>query len=118
MNTERAWELAEAVATLTYELIRLETNAGHPAPTRRTAEDALALVKFGVELHALMETACNLSLKDFEQRKVARLEAAVKTITDRYKQLVVEFNGDPRGFPVKLNGLNASNSWDGTYGVG
>jgi len=84
---------------------------------------ARALVRRAKLLHRSYVNACNRPLLLKEQADEIRHERAVKRLCDTVR-IEVKFNGDPRGFPVKLHfgGENQPhNTWGGTgdgWGIG
>ena len=63
---------------------------------------ARALVRHAKALHRLYEHRCNRELTLAEQAVEIRHEKAVERLC-KTVEIEVRFNGDPRGFPVKLH---------------
>lgn len=64
---------------------------------------ARSLVRHAKALHRLYEHECNRELRPSEREAMTRHEGAVERLCDTIGIRRVDFNGDPRGFPVKLH---------------
>lgn len=82
------------------------------------------LIRRARRLHTLYERECSDSRADADALGAAIVRAEARIVADcraLFPGIVVEFNGDPRGFPVKLllSASGAGNTWGGgEYGIG
>lgn len=78
-------------------------------------------------LHKLYERACERSLTKTEEKREANLEATARLVCTS-RGIFVRFNGDPRGYPVRLTWTGVkgterehisqpSNNWGGDWGM-
>ena len=84
-------------------------------------EDGIELDKIARSLHHLAEVGCNYGLTKRQETREANLEKKALAIADKYG-FEIDFNGDPRGFPIYIHLPDGSyNSWGGQetgYGIG
>lgn len=105
---ERATELA---AVLVDNLCK--ENGERILFPQQVASGAVELLRLADRLHHYAEAACSYSLTATQEKRVTTLEARVKEICDGWN-IKVKFNGDPRGYVVKLLLPDESyNSWGG-----
>ena len=77
------------------------------------AQGAVELLRLADRLHHYMETDCNYGLTVRQKVAVVGLERRVKALCDGWG-LRVTFNGDPRGYAVKLHfSTGVYNTWGG-----
>ena len=89
------------------------------------------LFRYAANLHRIQERQCNgyqdykgnwdQAAADRDEKRETRIQDKVRAIVARYSPLSVNFNGDPRGYSIKLLGTGKSNTWGGMedgYGVG
>lgn len=77
------------------------------------AQRAVELLRLADRLQHYAEAACNYSLTPAQEKRVATLEARVLAICAELG-LRVTFNGDPRGYAVKLHLPSGHyNTWGG-----
>jgi len=77
---------------------------------------AFELLALARRLNRYNETECNYGLSERQQKNVERLEKRVREMLP--PQVGVTFNGDPRGYAVKLHfASGVYNTWGGkTWG--
>lgn len=82
---------------------------------QRCLENCSLIARHAVTLHHYAEAACNRELSKAEERKVELLEARVRVLVAQLGEgFRVRFNGDPRGFAVKIqNPAGRYNTWGG-----
>lgn len=72
-------------------------------------------------LHKLYENACNRELFEKEERETDTLQEKIRALS-KDCGFDIKFNGDPRGFPVKIkHPSEVHNTWGGRedgWGVG
>src|SRR2546426_5365803 len=68
---------------------------------QQIAGGTVELLRLADRLQRYAEAACNYSLTATQEKRVATLEARVKAICDGWN-IRVKFNGDPRGYVVRL----------------
>ncbi len=74
---------------------------------------ALKLQQYATRLYRYAETECNYGLTPEQNKRVESLEQKVKNLCAELG-IKVTFNGDPRGYAVKLHFANeAHNTWGG-----
>ena len=72
----------------------------HKLP-QATSEQVASLMAYAQRLNHYNETECNYGLTPAQEKRVVNIEAKVKAICD-VLGVGVKFNGDPRGYAVKL----------------
>lgn len=80
------------------------------------------LVRLAKEYHKIQEHDCNGTKTPRMESRESNIETEIKTITTKFG-LKVHFDGDPRGFCVKLHAPKNDvwNTWGGAdtgYGIG
>ena len=89
------------------------------------------LFRYAANLSRIAERQCNgyqdwkgnwdQAAADRDEKREARIQAKVQAIVSRYSGVSVIFNGDPRGYSIKLLGLGTYNTFGGAedgYGIG
>ena len=128
--TESMWDVVERASRLAVRLAQSAGTRAHCAAMgdktmlaqckcmdqEEAIRDAVQLCQLGQKLHRMAEADCNRGLTKLEERRRTKDQALVTSICKRHG-LQVEFNGDPRGYAVKIKGLGIANSWDESYGV-
>ena len=76
------------------------------------AQGTVELLRLADRLQRYAEAACNYQLTPAQEARIAKLEARVKTICDGWG-IGVKFNGDPRGYVVRLLFGERYNTWGG-----
>ena len=86
----------------------------HKLP-QATSGQVVELLAYAQRLHHYAETACNYGLTPAQEKRVTNLETKVKAIcADLDLAISVKFNGDPRGYAVKLMLPSGDfNTWGG-----
>ena len=88
------------------------SNNGVNYPEHNPFSLAFALIMLAKRLNRYNETECNYGLTERQQKNVERLEKRVRDALP--PQIGVTFNGDPRGYAVKLHfASGAYNTWGG-----
>ena len=106
MNTtaQREMEVAELAALITKDTTLTPYAA---------AQSAVALKHMANRLHRYAEAACNYGLTEQQEKRVASLEKRVAKLCQDMG-LTVKFNGDPRGYAVKVQLPSGRyNTWGG-----
>lgn len=88
------------------------------------ANDIQHLVKLAKQHHSLAEHDCNRGLTDAEKETEQSIENTMRELAKKYG-FGIHFDGDPRGFTVKLHAPRGQepvwNTWGGAetgYGIG
>jgi len=108
-------EQYERVARLTAELtdVLCQPNGKRELFPPQIAQGTVELLRLADRLQRYAEAACNYQLTQAQEKRVASLEARVKALCDAWG-IGVTFNGDPRGYAVKLHlPSGAYNTWGG-----
>lgn len=87
----------------------------------QVAEDVAELVRLARAHARLAELACNQELTPRQEARDARTEARIREVLAPYG-VRVKFQGDPRGYTVRLtfptvDGREPSNNWGGDWGI-
>jgi hypothetical protein len=98
--------------------------AGHETPNlyeRDFAEMLDSMISLARAHHKLAEAACNGDLTPHQVKREQTIEKTIAAIAQVFN-LTVHFDGDPRGFTVKLHAPNGTmyNTWGGAetgYGI-
>lgn len=95
-----------------------QSNKG-TASARLAVQYAKEIHKYSRRLSVLAEIECNREVTERERREEERLQKRVNALLKPY-DLRARFEGDPRGYVVKIQGL-PGNTWGGDsegFGVG
>ncbi len=111
MDTDTAKRMSETACVLARECDLAPAKATHLADTLR---------RLSQEHCRLQEAQCNGPLTKRQETRERNIEATVrKLIADHLPGVTARFQGDPRGYTVRLLlPSGAYNSWDGkTWGI-
>ena len=107
MNTKQRqeWERAVQVAAKITNV-----TGGNRFDLAHEVAELLALAK---RLDRYNETECNYGLTPAQEKRVENLEKRIRAMCDTWR-IGVKFNGDPRGYAVRLMFPDQSyNTWGG-----
>lgn len=84
----------------------------------RIAATVAELYRLAKRYHRMCEVACEREQTKQELAAEARIEARIRDAVEPFR-LAVTFQGDPRGYCVKVQIPGASNTWgNGGWGIG
>ena len=103
---------------INFSLVCFKECAEELRPQLLDGNDIHNLLDLARTHHRLQEAQCNHELSTAQKTREKNIEKHIREITHRYKW-GVEFNGDPRGFSVKIKfPSRTSNHWGGeTWGI-
>ena len=107
MTRETAEFVAEVAALLARHTYTLDNGKPVNTPPHVAAREAMKLARVARSLHRLAERNCCEDLdgvygEGYYERTDTRLENKARAIVARFPGLEVEFQGDPRGWPIIL----------------
>jgi len=106
------YERAAALAAKLTDILCKENGKRLLFP-EQVVHGAVELLQLADRLQRYAEAACNYQLTETQEKRVATLEARVRAICSDWG-FRVKFNGDPRGYVVRLLLPDGSyNTWGG-----
>jgi hypothetical protein len=103
MTTKSAkHEQYERAASLAARLIASPSPTNDRVRVNKIVNATVELLRLADRLHRYAEAACNYQLTPAQEKRVEHLEARVQAICCDELGIGVKFNGDPRGYAVKL----------------
>lgn len=110
MTTRR--EELQAAGELALHLEQAWRDTGKIYVRHSSATSAAMLLKLAARLAHYAETECNYGLTEGQKKRVAHLMERVRALLP--PNVTASFNGDPRGYAVKLHFVSgAYNTWGG-----